>query len=95
MSITQAHATHTKEMKSLNRISGQLDGIKKMIMDKRYCVDILIQLKAVKNALKTVEINILETHMAHCLSAAAKTGDVKQIDIKVDEIKSLLKAFRE
>ena len=87
------HAVHETELNSISRVVGQLDGIKKMITEKRYCIDILTQLKAAKNALKTIEVNILEKHISHCLSNAVKNGDTEEIETKIEEIKSLLKKF--
>ena len=61
------HPQHKNQLPSLNRIEGQIKGIKKMIEDLRYCLDILTQLKAVKEAVHKVEQGVLKTHMQHCL----------------------------
>ena len=49
---------HKHEIPRLNRAIGQLEGIKKMIEEQRYCPDIIVQLKAVRSAIKHVE-NVL------------------------------------
>ena len=54
---------HKHEIPRLNRAIGQLEGIKKMIEEQRYCPDIIVQLKAVRSAIKHVESNILKTHL--------------------------------
>ncbi len=87
--------SHDAEINGINRVSGQLDGIKKMIVENRICVDILTQLKAARHALKTIEVNILEKHMSYCLCNAAKSGNIQEIGAKIEEIKSLIKKFRE
>ena len=47
----------------LNRISGQINGISKMIENDAYCNDVLIQLSAVKNSIKSLSSYILENHL--------------------------------
>ena len=51
---------HSAELSKLNRIAGQIEGIKKMITDHRDCTEVLTQLRAVRSALKTVEANVRE-----------------------------------
>ena len=50
---------HRDRIANLKRIEGQIRGIIAMIEDERYCIDILDQLKAVKNSISSVEHNIL------------------------------------
>lgn len=47
----------------LNRAMGQLEGIKGVISEGQYCVDILTQLKAARSAIKTIELSVLDAHM--------------------------------
>ena len=54
---------HKEEIPSLNRIEGQIRGIANMIDDDKYCIDILNQIKAVRNAITRVEGRILKKHM--------------------------------
>lgn len=80
--------SHKKEIPRLNRAIGQLEGIKKMIEEQRYCPDIIIQLKAVRSAIKHIESNILKTHLEDCVVASfMDKEDAKQ---KILEIKNLL-----
>jgi len=60
--------------KRLNRISGQVEGIRKMVDDSRYCVDILTQIAAVRSALSGVGQFVLEDHLKTCVSTAIKKG---------------------
>lgn len=60
--------------KRLNRIAGQVDGIRKMVDDSRYCVDVLTQVAAVRSALSGVGQIILEDHMKTCVTDAIKKG---------------------
>ncbi len=84
---------HDSELPKLNRIAGQIEGIKKMIADERYCTDILTQLRAVRSAIKTVEANILETHLQHCLTQSLSGGTTPDALQKIDELKSIFKRF--
>lgn len=86
------HPNHAAELARLNRAIGQLEGVKKMINEERYCVDILIQLKAARSAVKNIEMNVLERHMQMCLLKASKSGDENEINLKVDELIKLIKS---
>lgn len=84
---------HDSELTKLNRIAGQVEGIKKMIAEGRYCPDILTQLRAVRSAVKTVEANILETHLNHCIAESLSGGNTKDAQEKINELKDLFKRF--
>lgn len=89
------HPCHASDLPRLNRISGQIDGVKKMIEDGRYCPDIITQLKAIRSALKSVEANMLERHLAGCVTNAIKSGSKKEQAEKINEIKELFKRYEE
>lgn len=84
--VTHSHPEHLEFLPRLNRISGQIVGIQKMIEDKRYCVDILVQFRAVMAALRSIEIGIFEKHLQHCLSSAMLSNDKKQVNEKIKEL---------
>jgi DNA-binding FrmR family transcriptional regulator len=65
---------HSDQLKRLNRIIGQLEGVKKMITEKTYCPKILIQTKAATSAIRSLETNLLEKHIEHCVTNAIATG---------------------
>ncbi|MBR5314637.1 MAG: metal-sensing transcriptional repressor [Clostridia bacterium] len=75
----------------LNRISGQINGITKMVEDDAYCNDILIQLSAVKNSIKSLSSHVLETHLYTCVTRDLENGDFDSID----ELISLFKRFNQ
>lgn len=75
----------------LNRIEGQIKGIGKMIENDAYCNDVLIQLSAVKNSVKSLSLYILENHLYTCVARDMENGDLDSID----EIISLFKRFDE
>ena len=83
------HACHKEQIPNLKRIEGQVRGITKMIDDDKYCIDILNQIKAVKNSITTVEGKILKTHLHACIKNSLKGND--EFDLKMDEIVKVLK----
>lgn len=83
------HPSHMSEINRLNRISGQVEGLKKMINDNRYCLEIITQISAVRAALKSVEMNILERHLNSCVADAM--NNEKDRNEKVREIIQLFK----
>lgn len=89
------HPCHNDEIKRLNRASGQIDGIKKMIDEGRYCPDILTQLRAVRSSLKSIEANILEKHLGHCVADVMQNGNQDKIEEKIEEIKTIFKRYEE
>ncbi len=85
------HPDHGIHKKRLNRIRGQIDGIEKMIDDRRYCPDILIQLRAASKALESIEMQIMTAHVHGCVKTAIKSRDEKEVTNKIDEIMTLVK----
>lgn len=84
---------HQAEIGKLNRIAGQIEGIKKMITDHRDCTEVLTQLRAVRSALKTVEANVLETHLHSCVAESMTSGDPQAAKDKIEELKNIFKRF--
>ncbi|MDN3506524.1 MAG: metal-sensitive transcriptional regulator [Simkaniaceae bacterium] len=87
------HPSHHKQLPHLNRVSGQIEGIKKMIADGRYCPEILTQLRAIRSAIKSIELNILDTHLSSCVAQACLSQDNEEQRKKIDEIRELIKRF--
>lgn len=73
----------------LNRIEGQVRGIKKMVADDRYCIDILTQVQAVKAALSRAESEILKAHAACCVAEAIESGNSEEQRVKFTELVDL------
>ncbi|MBC7073857.1 metal-sensitive transcriptional regulator [Candidatus Parcubacteria bacterium] len=76
----------------MNYISGHLEGIKKMIEDEKYCVDIMLQIEAVISALKKVNEMILENHLQTCVTKAIKSKNQKERRKKIKELLELFKS---
>jgi DNA-binding FrmR family transcriptional regulator len=77
----------------LSRIEGQVRGITRMVEEDRYCIDILVQMQAIKAALKRVEEQILKDHAAHCVALAIKSGNVKDQTEKFSELVDLFSRY--
>ena len=76
-----------KALRRLNIIKGQFDGLKRMIENEKYCIDVIIQSMAIKNALSGIEDIILENHF--------RTHVPKQLKNKKEvAIKELLRIYK-
>lgn len=84
---------HSGELIRLNRVSGQIEGVKKMITERRYCPEIMTQLRAVRAALKTVEASMLEAHLRGCVAQAMSGNDAQAKADKIAEIQEIFKRF--
>lgn len=74
----------------INRIIGQMNGVKNMIEGDRYCADILIQLSAIDQSVKSLAGVLLEKHLHSCLIEDIQSGKTES----VDEIIELFKRFQ-
>jgi CsoR family transcriptional regulator, copper-sensing transcriptional repressor len=68
----------------LRRIEGQIRGLQRMIDEDVYCIDVLTQVSAATKALQSVALGLLEEHLAHCVTEAARAGGADG-DAKVRE----------
>ena len=73
----------------LNRISGQIHGIQKMVNEDVYCNDVLVQLAAVEKAIRSLSHIIIEDHLYSCITDDLENGKLESID----EIVNLFKRF--
>jgi len=79
------------EVKRLNRVIGQVEGVQKMLADHRKLQDILIQCRAVHSAIKSVEMRIFKAHVEVALEEVAKLDKKKSRAEKVAELEDLFK----
>jgi DNA-binding FrmR family transcriptional regulator len=80
-------------VKRLHRIEGQVRGIEKMVVDERYCIDILTQIAAVSTALESLAFKILDEHVTHCVAGALATGDEAEAETKTRELLEAVHRF--
>lgn len=89
------HPNHDGELPRLNRVAGQVEGIKNMITAQRYCPDIITQLRAVRAALKTIEASMLERHLSQCVKDAMQHGNAAEQAQKIAELVAMFKRFED
>ncbi len=85
---------HKDNLVALRRIEGQVRGVQKMVEERKYCIDILNQIYAIKGALGRVEEIILAKHFQHCVTEAVKGTSEKEKKQKMDEILKLIHQTR-
>ena len=61
-------------LKRLSRVRGQVDGVRRMIDEERYCPDIMQQISAAHSALRAAEKVLLTSHLDHCATHAIAQG---------------------
>ncbi len=74
----------------LRRVEGQVRGISRMVVEDRYCIDVLTQVAAVRAALERLSLMLLEDHIGHCVAEAIRSGDgtdkVKELSAAVERL---------
>ena len=87
------HPDHSKQLHRINRLVGQLEGVKRMIQERRYCPDILTQTRAISSAVRSLEANILQAHLENCVQSAFKS-EKDYADEKIEELVDIFKKYR-
>ena len=86
----------TEEMQAdlqrrLNRAIGQLNGIKQMVDDNRYCGEVLVQLSATRSAIQSIERIVLQNHLETCVVEEIRAGNDEIVQEAMDLIKRVAK----
>jgi DNA-binding FrmR family transcriptional regulator len=84
--MTERGYTRTKDdyAKRLNRIEGQVRGVRRMIDEDTYCIDVLTQVSAITKALQAVALGLMDEHVRHCVRHAVEHDE--DLDAKLDEV---------
>lgn len=83
---------HTKEVDNrLSRVIGQLEGIKRMIVEERECTEILNQISAVRSAVTNIGKIVLSDHIENCLADAYEKQDAQKVEELNNAIQKLIK----
>lgn len=88
--------THKSLQNRVSRIGGQVEGLRRMIDEGRYCVDILTQIAAVRSALDALGVSVLSDHVKHCVSHSPKAhaeSRHRTPDDLAAEVEMVLKRF--
>lgn len=75
----------------LNRVEGQIRGIRNMVEEERYCVEILNQVSAVQAALNSFNKELLANHIHSCVVEDIRRGNEEVVDELCETIKKLMK----
>ncbi len=86
--------THEDQLEFLKKIEGQVRGVQKMIGEKRYCPDIIAQIRSIVGALHRVEDEIFKKHIDSCVVSALKGASESEKQKKINEIVGLISRFR-
>ncbi len=80
-----------KLINRLNRIAGQINGIRKMVENNAYCPDILVQSAAANAALNSFNKELLAEHIRTCVADNIKNGNEEVVDELVKTLQKLMK----
>ena len=83
------HPSHEDQLLRLKKVEGQVRGIQAMIEERRYCMDLLSQIRAVTGALRKIESGILESHLQHCVNDAITSKTVSYTHLTLPTICSV------
>lgn len=82
---------HKDLIHRLNRIEGQIRGIRNMVEEDRYCVDILTQVSAIQSALNSFNKNLLSSHIKSCVVEDIRSGNDEVVDELCKTMQKLMK----
>ena len=85
------HKQREAEEKKKLIIEGQVRGVKAMVEDDRYCVDILTQVSAIQAALNSFNKELLSRHIKSCVSEDIREGKEEAVDELCDLLQKLMK----
>lgn len=82
---------YKKLINRLNRIEGQIRGIRGMVEKNVYCTDILVQVSAVNAALNAFNRELLAQHIQTCVADDIRAGNMETVDELVSTLQKLMK----
>jgi DNA-binding FrmR family transcriptional regulator len=74
----------------LARIEGQVRGVRRMLAEDTYCIDVLTQLSSVTGAIRAVGLGLLDEHVRHCVKGSLVEGDGED---KITELVAAVERF--
>lgn len=88
---TRTDGEYQKLVNRLNRIEGQVRGIRGMVENNAYCTDILVQVSAVNAALNAFNKELLASHIRTCVAEDIRAGKDETVDELVATLQKLMK----
>jgi DNA-binding FrmR family transcriptional regulator len=89
--VPRSAEERTRLVNRLNRIEGQIRGIRGMVENDLYCNDILVQCSAVNAALNAFERELLASHVRSCVADALRAGKDEVVDELLETLKRMMK----
>ena len=86
-------STKKKICTRLNRLEGQVAGLRRMVEEDKDCVDILLQISAAQGALGKVGQILLGHHMSHCVSEAFENGNLEKREQYIEELLDVFERY--
>jgi len=82
-------ALRRKSLNRLKRIEGQVRGVARMIEEERYCADVLMQVSAIHESLRSLAQLLLRNHLQHCATDAIRSTNDTRREKMYDELVDL------
>ena len=89
--VPRSEAERTRLIHRLNRMEGQIRGIRGMVENELYCNDILIQCSAVNAALRAFERELLASHVRSCVADELRAGNDQVVDELVETLQKMMR----
>lgn len=80
-------------LRRLNRIEGQVKGLKRLVEEDTYCVDVMTQISSIHEALRGVGKILMRNHLQHCVTDALRNGDDTKAEKTYQEMMDLIYKF--
>ncbi len=90
---TMTEGTRAEVSRRLKKAAGQVAGLERMVGEDRYCVDVLLQITAVRAALDRIGKILLKGHVETCVATAMKSGSKGQQTEKISELMDVVSRF--
>lgn len=87
----RVESEYTDLIHRLNRIEGQVRGVRSMVEDERYCVEILTQVSAIQSALNAFNKKLLANHIHTCVVDDIRAGKDEAVEELCTTIQKLMK----
>jgi DNA-binding FrmR family transcriptional regulator len=80
-------------IRRLNRIEGQVKGLRRLVEEDTYCVDVLTQISSIHEALRGVGKIVMRNHLQHCVTDALRAGDEAKAERTYQELMDVIYKF--
>ena len=80
-------------LRRLGRIEGQIKGLRRLVEEDTYCVDVMTQISSVHEALRGAGKVLMRNHLQHCVTDALRDGDAAKAERTYQEMMDLIYKF--